>query len=69
MSIFILIIIPVELSIYATKMFGDSFYDNNATLFDTLLLLRSVSKLLIDGFMFAIFLRAFIFLVNQKHKA
>lgn len=69
MSIFILIIIPVELSIYATKMFGDSFYDNNATLFDTLLLLRSVSKLLIDGFMFTIFLRAFIFLVNQKHKA
>jgi hypothetical protein len=69
MSVFILIITPAELSIYIVNIYWPGYQELHPLSFDILLLVRSILKLAVDGYMFFVFISTMGYLVIRKRTA
>ena len=65
-SVFLLVIVSSANALYLTKMTSNDTYLQYQTMFDIVLIVRGISKILIDIYMFSQFYSTFFFFVTIK---
>ena len=68
-SAFLLIIVSSAFGLYLTKMINMQAYRDNQRFFDAVLVVRGISKIVIDSCMFLIFARSFNYFIKKKQLA
>lgn len=66
MSTFIIVIAPLEMSIYLFKIIDYRLFDDKIAIFNIVLFIRSLLKLIVDSYMYFEFFRVFRYFIDKK---